>query len=62
MSTVDFTLEPIDYVTYDDSGNCVPGVAEHNHDRGWAFGIIFLRKFLMIYDIGNERLGFVRAK
>ncbi len=48
-------------MVYDNDGYCVPGILDHGNNEGWSFGINFLRKFITIYDIKNNKLGFVRA-
>jgi hypothetical protein len=67
--TVDLTLTPEDYMinlsenSIDDGikDNCVPGFNDHGTQYGWNLGILFLKKFLIIYDFKNEKLGFVRS-
>jgi hypothetical protein len=64
-STIDLTIEPSDYMItseVDKQGNsCVPGFVSHGTQYGWNFGIMFLKKFVMVYDFYNEKIGFVRA-
>jgi len=64
-NTLDLTIEPSDYMTTSDvdkEGNtCVPGFIDHGTQFGWSFGIMFLRKWLIVYDFYNEKLGFVRS-
>ena len=70
-NTVNLTLEPADYMitinqnTIDlEDGkekNCVPGIGDTGNQFGWNLGIMFLRRFMMIYDFKNEKIGFVRT-
>lgn len=41
--------------------NCVPGFGDHGTEYGWNLGILFLKKFVLMYDFKNDRLGFVRS-
>jgi hypothetical protein len=67
--TVDLTLLPEDYminlaensIVDANSNNCVPGFGDHGTQYGWNLGILFLRKFVMIYDFKINKLGFVRS-
>ena len=70
---VKLILEPKDYMV-DNNNNgenfndeylnekegCVPGFIATESDFGWNFGVLFLSKFLISYDIEKDRLGFVR--
>jgi hypothetical protein len=64
-ATLDLTIEPKDYMVTTDKdkqGNsCVPGFMDHGTEYGWTFGIGFLKTFIMVYDIYNEKVGFVRS-
>ena len=64
-STLDITIEPKDYMVTTDKdkqGNtCVPGFLDHTTQYGWTFGIGILKTFLIVYDIHNDKLGFVRS-
>lgn len=64
-SLILLTLEPKDYMINDyernDGNICVPGFGDTGTNYGWSFGIMFIRKFVMVYDFQRERLGFVRA-
>lgn len=72
---VKLILEPKDYMidnnnnnnddnNYDDYNNtiegCVPGIIATDSNFEWNFGVLFLSKFLISYDIEKERIGFVR--
>jgi len=67
--TVDLTLLPEDYminladnsIVDGSQNNCIPGFGDHGTQYGWNLGILFLKKFVMIYDFKNDRLGFVRG-
>jgi hypothetical protein len=69
--TVDLTLEPQDYMINstensidDGSGkglDCIPGFGDHGTQYGWNLGILFMKKFVLIYDFRNDKIGFVRA-
>ncbi len=69
--TLDLTLEPEDYMINSkeneiDDGkgqgmDCVPGFGDHGTQYGWNLGILFLKKFVLIYDFKNDKVGFVRA-
>ncbi len=68
--TVDLTLIPQDYMINKNSNsisddeskdNCVPGFGNNGLDMDWQIGIMLLRKFVMIYDFKNDRVGFVRT-
>jgi hypothetical protein len=41
--------------------DCIAGIGDHGTQFGWNFGIMFLKKFVILYDFENDRLGFVRA-
>ena len=60
--TIDLVIEPSDYMFNDEEGNCASGFGDHGEESGWTLGIMFIKKFLMIYDVGKERIGFVRVK
>jgi hypothetical protein len=60
--TLDLVLEPCDYMVSNDDGDCVPGIIDHGGKTGWRFGLLFMKKFITIYDIKNNKLGFVRAE
>ena len=67
---MDLTLEPKDYMIspvyseIDDGtpkgADCIPGFGDHGTQFGWNLGILFLKKFVLIYDFKNDKLGFVR--
>lgn len=71
---VKLILEPKDYMidnnNNDDNNNdeyintteegCVPGFIATDSNFEWNFGVLFLSKFLISYDIEKERIGFVR--
>jgi hypothetical protein len=66
--TIDLTLEPKDYMVdieadeeSTDKNYCLPGFVDNGMEHGWSFGILFIKKFFMIYDFKNEKIGFVRA-
>jgi hypothetical protein len=65
ISTLDLTIEPSDYMVsadIDKQGNsCIPGFVEHGTQFGWSFGIMFIKKWIVVYDFYNEKLGFVRS-
>jgi hypothetical protein len=65
-------LEPKDYMIDNSNNNiidnnynnptegCVPGLIATDSNFEWNFGVLFLSKFLISYDIEKERIGFVR--
>lgn len=67
---VKLILEPKDYMVDNNEENvdgyvrdkegCVPGFIATESDFDWNFGVLFLSKFLIAYDIEKERIGFVR--
>lgn len=60
-SSVELILRPEDYFEKDGEENCSPGVLDHKEDQGWSFGIMFLKRFLVLYNFKENQLGFARA-
>lgn len=62
--TVDLTLEPKDYMvtSVEQGGKCIPGFGDHGTQYGWNLGILFLKRFIVVYDFKSEKLGFVRHR
>jgi hypothetical protein len=68
-SSVELTLKPEDYLVKDNSttdqnseeDNYVVGIGDHKTDYGWNFGILFLKKFMVVYDFKDDKVGFVRV-
>ncbi|KAJ2791001.1 aspartic proteinase precursor [Coemansia helicoidea] len=61
---VKYTLDAKDYILEVD-GLCVSGFMGmdlHGSDEVWTIGNTFLRKFYTVYDLGNNRIGFAKAR
>ncbi|KAJ2804501.1 aspartic proteinase precursor [Coemansia helicoidea] len=59
---VTYTLDAKDYVR-NVEGYCVSGFkGTYNPDQMWIIGDVFLRKFYTVYDLGNHRIGFAKAR
>ncbi|KAJ2768591.1 aspartic proteinase precursor [Coemansia nantahalensis] len=61
---VKYTLDAKDYVI-EVPGQCISGFMGmdlHGSDEVWAIGNTFLRKFYTVYDLGNNRIGFAKAR
>ncbi|KAJ2800371.1 aspartic proteinase precursor [Coemansia helicoidea] len=61
---VKYTLDAKDYVI-EVPGQCISGfMGMDTPDSGevWIIGDIFLRKFYTVYDLGNNRIGFAKAR
>ena len=64
-SSIELILRPEEYMLNNHSyeeGSCRVGITDHHTDYGWNFGIMFLKKFMVIYDFKDSFIGFVRAK
>jgi hypothetical protein len=70
--TFELTLEPEDYmVNVNDNeidppeqefkAGCIGGFVDHGTQYGWNFGIMLLKKFVMVYDFQEDMIGFVRS-
>ncbi|KAJ2798223.1 aspartic proteinase precursor [Coemansia helicoidea] len=59
---VKYTLDAKDYVL-NVEGQCISGFVDTlNSDQKWLIGDTFLRKFYTVYDMGNDRIGFAKAR
>jgi hypothetical protein len=58
---VTMTLNPWDYMVVDKEYACEPGFGDHGTNYGWNLGVMFLKRFIMVYDFQNSKVGFVRS-
>ncbi|KAJ2774600.1 aspartic proteinase precursor [Coemansia nantahalensis] len=62
---VQYTLDAKDYVL-NIEGQCISGFAGVDmpdpSSQTWVIGDMFLRKFYSVYDLGNSRVGFAKAR
>ncbi|XP_065912597.1 cathepsin D-like [Dysidea avara] len=56
-----FTLSGNDYIFKDTSGKCVSGFMSAQVPT-WVLGDIFIRTYYTVFDLGNKRVGFAKAK
>jgi saccharopepsin len=60
----DFTLKPEEYIL-NVQGSCVSGFMGMDLSpigNIWIIGDVFLRPYYSVYDLGNDRVGFAKAK
>jgi len=66
VSGVDLQVPATEYITDLElgDGNCALGLEYNDDDApfGWLLGDAFIRSNCNIYDVGNERIGFAKAK
>lgn len=61
-SSIELTLTPDEYMFGITEEDCTPGILDHQTDYGWNLGIIFLRRFMVMYNFKVGQLGFVRVR
>lgn len=62
-STLELTLSPEEWMVNDsEDSKCSPGIQDHKLDSGWSFGILFMKRFLIMYNFNKSQIGFVRSR
>ncbi|KAL6437984.1 hypothetical protein ACFW04_004344 [Cataglyphis niger] len=64
LNGVTYTLTPDEYIIQEKENGyvtCISGFSGSNSDL-WILGDVFLRPYYSVYDLGNNQVGFARAK